>query len=463
VAESRERIRACFHTLGIALPNKKITVNLSPGDLPKEGAHFDLPIALGVMGALRIFETLQLENYITLGELSLDGHLQDCVGILPASLYAQSVGKGIICPYSAGKEASWTGVENIIPAKHLTYLINHLKGDQIIQPPSLVPFEESKIAENSVDMKDVRGQILSKRALEIAAVGSHNVLMTGPPGAGKSMLAKRFPTLLPSLTASEALEISVIHSLAGLLPEKGLVMERPFRDPHHSISSVALVGGGQKVKPGEISLAHRGVLFLDELPEFQRFALEALRQPIETGEILVARANMHLRFPAKFQLIAAMNPCRCGHMGDAAQECSKAPICGSDYQKKLSGPLLDRFDLFIPVEKIEPSELIHQFESGESSASIKQRVEKAIGFQKTRNQTIKNADLNGDELRDFLETSEEMNQLLEKAFNRLRLSARGFYRLLKVSRTIADLDSSDMIKVQHLSEAMQYRPLREIS
>ncbi len=470
VAESRERIRACFHTIGIALPAKRITVNLSPADVPKEGAHFDLPIALGVLGALGIFDPIQLEEYIALGELSLDGKINSCVGILPASLYAVAQQKGIICPISSGTEAAWTGINRIIAAPDLLALVNHVKGDQIIAAPK-VP---DAITQHTflVDMKDVRGQLMARRGLEIAAAGGHNVLMSGPPGAGKSMMAQRFPTILPPLTPEESLEVSIIHSISGLLPENGLVTTRPYRDPHHSISTPALVGGGAKAKPGEISLAHQGVLFLDELPEFPRYTLEALRQPLETGEVLIARANNHATFPAKFQLIAAMNPCRCGYLGEVVRECVKAPLCGKDYQAKLSGPLLDRFDLFIVMQKIAPKDLVMpdggvDEESdavvngralmNESSAIIRSRVLAAIAMQQARGQMCRNADLLSDDLLAHLENSDAMKALLQKAFDRFNLSARGFYRLLKVARTIADLAAHDRVQTDDVLEAMQFR------
>lgn len=455
VGESRERIRACFHTIGISLPAKRITVNLSPADVPKEGAHFDLPIALSILGALKVFDSVQLEEYTALGELSLDGIINPCVGILPASLHALEYNKGIICPQQSGNEAAWTGIQNIIAARRLLDLINHFKGDQIISPPampdSVIPYSFA------VDMKEVRGQTMARRGLEIAAAGGHNVLMSGAPGAGKSMLAQRFQTLLPPLSPEEALEVSIIHSLSGLLPESGLVTARPYRDPHHSISTPALVGGGAKAKPGEISLAHRGVLFLDELPEFPRHTLEALRQPLETGEVLIARASNHARFPAKFQLLAAMNPCRCGYLGEIERECSKAPLCGKDYQSKLSGPLLDRFDLFVQMQKIDPKDLVMVADDGEDSATIRARIINALDFQKERGQKYRNADFRSADLLSQLDEDAALNELLQKAFDKFNLSARGFYRMLKVARTIADLARHEKITIQDLLEAMQFR------
>jgi magnesium chelatase family protein len=354
VGESRERVRAALGALGLALPPKRITVNLAPADLLKEGSHFDLPIALGLLAAMDALPADELAGYSVLGELSLDGAVAPVAGVLPAAIDASAHERGLICPAAQGGEAAWAGELDILAAPNVLALVNHFKGTQVLSAPTA---SAPPPATNYPDLLDIKGQETAKRALEIAAAGGHNLLMMGPPGAGKSMLAQRLPGLLPPLSPAEALEVSMIHSLAGTLPMEGLMRERPFRDPHHSASLVALVGGGQRVKPGEVSLAHRGVLFLDELPEFDRRALEALRQPIESGRAVIARANQHVAFPARFQLVAAMNPCRCGQLDDPALACSRAPRCAADYQGRLSGPLLDRIDLHVDVPAVSASDL----------------------------------------------------------------------------------------------------------
>jgi magnesium chelatase family protein len=354
VGESRDRVRAALSSIGLALPPKHITVNLAPADLPKEGSHYDLPIALGVLAAMGVLPAREIAGYTALGELSLDAQLTAVAGVLPAALAAAEAGRGLICPASGGAEAAWAGQIEIIAAPSLIALVNHMKGAQVLNAPT------AKLADEAVsipDLKDVKGQETAKRALEIAAAGGHNMLMVGPPGAGKSMLAARLPGVLPPLDAREALELSMVQSLAGELRDGAISRRRPFRSPHHSASMAALVGGGIRVKPGEVSLAHLGVLFLDELPEFQRGVLDSLRQPMETGEAVVARANAHVRYPARFQLIAAMNPCRCGYLGDPAQACGRAPKCGTDYQARLSGPLLDRIDIHIDVAAVTARDL----------------------------------------------------------------------------------------------------------
>jgi magnesium chelatase family protein len=349
VGESRERVRAALNAIGLALPYNRITVNLAPADLPKEGSHYDLPIALGLLAAMGVLPASEMAGYTAMGELSLDGRVTAVAGVLPAAVATSAANRSLICPAACGSEAAWAGSLEIVATPSLIALVNHVKGAQVITPP------EPKLATGTVsvpDLKDVKGQETAKRALEIAAAGGHNMLMIGPPGAGKSMLASRLPGLLPPLDAREALEVSMVQSLAGELRDGTISRVRPFRSPHHSASMAALVGGGLKVKPGEVSLAHLGVLFLDELPEFARTVLDSLRQPIESGAAVIARANAHVRYPARFQLVAAMNPCRCGYLTDPAQSCGRAPKCAQEYQSKLSGPLLDRIDIHVEVASV---------------------------------------------------------------------------------------------------------------
>ena len=336
VGESRERVRGALAAIGLALPPKRITVNLAPADLPKEGSHYDLPIALGLLVAMGVLPADEIAGFSALGELALDGSITAVTGVLPAALGAAAEGRGIICPFACGGEAAWAGTTEVLAPPSLLSLVNHFKGTQVLSAP------EARLAEaegSFLDLRDIKGQETAKRALEIAAAGGHNLLMIGPPGAGKSMLAARLPGLLPPLDASEALEVSMIASVAGQLAGGRLTRQRPFRNPHHSASMASLTGGGLRAKPGEVSLAHLGVLFLDELPEFQRAALESLRQPLESGKAVVARANAHVTYPARVQLVAAMNPCRCGHLDDASLACSRAPRCAADYQSRISGQL----------------------------------------------------------------------------------------------------------------------------
>ena len=338
VAESRERVRGAIAGMGLSLPPKRIAVNLSPADLPKEGSHFDLPIALGLLAAMGVVDAEALADYVVVGELGLDGRLAPSPGVLLAAIHANAAGKGLICPAAQGAEAAWGGNADVVAAPDLLALLNHLKGTQALARPRPGAATEAR---HGPDLRQVRGQESAKRALEIAAAGSHNLLMVGPPGAGKSLMASCLPGILPPLSPAEALEVSMVQSVAGTLPGGALTRTRPFRSPHHSASIAALTGGGARARPGEVSLAHRGVLFLDELPEFGRAALDSLRQPLETGEVSVARANAHVTWPARVQLVAAMNPCRCGHLGDAGLACARAPRCAADYQAKVSGPLLD--------------------------------------------------------------------------------------------------------------------------
>ncbi len=354
VAESRERVRAAFAGLGLAMPSKRIIANLAPADLPKEGSHYDLPIALAVMAAMGILPPDALTEWAAMGELSLDGRIVGISGALPAAVAAGAMGLGLICPEASGAEAAWAGDTRILAAPSLIAVVNHFRGTQILSPPKPGPMMDG---ERVPDLRDVKGQENAKRALEIAAAGGHNLLFSGPPGSGKSMMAARLPGLLPPLSPTELLETSMVHSVAGLIAKGALTRTRPFRTPHHSASMAALTGGGLKVKPGEVSLAHNGVLFLDELPEFSSQALDSLRQPLETGEVVVARANAHVRYPARFQLVAAQNPCKCGMGGAGRGACGRAPRCQTDYQMKVSGPFMDRIDLQIDVPPVTAADL----------------------------------------------------------------------------------------------------------
>ncbi len=462
VAESKERVRAALHALGLSLPPKRLTVNLAPADLSKEGSHYDLPIALGLLAAMNVIPKDALSNMLVLGELSLDASIRGVAGVLPAALFAHANDNALICPESCGGEAVWAGAQmQVLAPRDLLQLINHIKGIQVLSQPAakLAP----EVRAPHPDLAEVRGQETAKRALEIAAAGGHNLLMIGPPGSGKSMLARCLPGILPDLSPREALEVSMIHSLAGSLPEGGLLQHRPYRDPHHSASLPALVGGGHKAKPGEISLAHHGVLFLDELPEFARATLESLRQPLENGQALIARANHHVTYPARFQLIAAMNPCRCGHLGDADLECTKAPRCAGDYQAKISGPMLDRIDLVVDVPAVRAQDL-QGVPTGESSAVVRARVAaaravQALRFQGVDKDTIPhvNAQAEGQALEDMAAIDSDARLILAQAMEKSKLSARGYYRILRVARTIADLERSPLIGKPHMAEALSYR------
>jgi magnesium chelatase family protein len=499
VGESRERIRAALRAMGLSLPPDRISVNLSPADLAKEGSHYDLPIALGLLAAMGVIARESLAGYVAMGELALDGTLTRVPGVLPAAVAALAAGRGLICPASCGSEAALSGLgangsederPGIVAAPSLLALINHLRGQQILPAP------KAELAEDRTDYPDlaeIKGQETAKRVLEVAAAGGHNLLMVGPPGSGKSMLAARLPGLLPPLEPEEALEATMVRSLAGDTGDGRLSRRRVFRDPHHSATLQALVGGGARAKPGEVSLAHHGVLFLDELPEFSRATLEALRQPLETGRVTVSRAAAHVTYPARFQLVAAMNPCRCGHLMDAHAGCGRAPRCGLDYQGKLSGPLLDRIDLCIDVPKVAASDLALP-PPAESSADVAARVAAARQLQRERLAALArtgkatgqgmgklteieaeptagllsdlargwskprcNADTDGALLAAIAEPDAEGRALLTRAAERLGLSARAWHRTLKVARTLADLDGSDAVRRLHIAEALSYR------
>jgi magnesium chelatase family protein len=456
VGESRQRVSAALTAMGLALPPKRITINLSPADLPKKGSHYDLPIALALLAAMGIVDSEQLADFVAVGELALDGRMIPSPGVLLAALHASERDLGLICPAAQGSEARWASGVPVVATPNLISLLNHLKGTQVLPPPEP---GRADPPERGPDLRQVKGQEVARRALEIAAAGSHNLLMSGPPGAGKSLLASCLPGILPELTAAEALEASMIASVAGTLEEGRISRARPFRAPHHSASMAALTGGGLKVRPGEVSMAHLGVLFLDELPEFQRAVLDSLRQPLETGEVTVARANAHLTYPARVQLVAAMNPCRCGFLADPALACSRVPKCAADYQGKVSGPLLDRIDLHVEVDPVRAVDLALP-PPKEGSAEVADRVARARLIQTARLEGTRkrtNAELDGDLLETHATPDEAGRKLLMQAAEAMHLSARGYTRILRVARTIADLAGVEQVARLHVAEALSYR------
>ena len=453
VSEAKERVRAALSAIGVGMPAKRITVNLAPADLPKEGSHYDLAVALGLLIEMGACPQDGANGFAVMGELGLNGAIAPVAGALPAAVAANGLGFGLICPAGSGAEAAWAGGEaEILAPETLIQLINHIKGTQILTPP--VPGALIDPAK-SPDLADVRGQETAKRALEIAAAGGHNMMMVGPPGAGKSMLAARLPGLLPPLSANEMLETSMVQSLAGLVGEGRLNRSRPFRAPHHSASMAAMIGGGVRARPGEASLAHHGVLFLDELPEFSSRVLDGLRQPLETGEVLIARANFHVRFPARFQLIAAMNPCKCGYGRMAGRACGRGANCEETYQARLSGPLLDRIDITIHLPAVSPADLAAPNNS-ENSADVAARVKAARDAQLARGNDI-NASLGDANLLKFAEPDEAGRSLLLRACETLGLSARAYMRIIRVARTLADLDGVDAVMRRHIAEAVSFR------
>lgn len=457
VSEARERVRAAFAALSVAMPSRRITVNLSPADLPKEGSHFDLPIALAVLAALEILPAEALADLVSLGELALDGRLSPVSGALPAAMAAAEDGRALMVPQACGPEAAWVGAVTVLAPRNLREAIDHLTDRA---PLGRAEPGEAGTHDTAEDLAEVKGQERARRAIEIAAAGRHHLLMVGPPGATKTMLAKRLPGILPPLTPQEALETSVIHSVAGLLKNGTISRAAPFCQPHHSASQAAIIGGGRQAGPGQVSLAHNGVLFMDELPEFERRVIDALREPIESGEIHVSRANAHIRYPARFLLVAAANPCRCGYLADAAQACGKAPLCGADYMGRISGPMMDRFDMRIEVPQISFEEM-HMPGGGESSTTVAARVAAARDIQTRRfagHPSIRvNADVTGRLIEEIAPLDRDCRDLLARAAERFGLTPRGYHRILRAARTIADLDASPQIRQPHLAEALSFR------
>ncbi len=457
VSEAKERVRSAIASSGFAFPQSRITINLAPADVVKDGSHYDLPIAIGILVSLGLIQQEAIDGKIILGELSLDGNLNRIGGILPTAIYAKKHELGLITPFDCASEALFVDEKSqIIPAKSLSNLISILQGystPEFPQPLEIYHGQESKLC-----FSEVKGQEHAKRALEIAASGGHNVLMKGMPGSGKSMLAKRIVTIMPELSLEEMLEIGTIHSISNSIKDFTLTKQIPYRAPHHSASTASIVGGGKKAKPGEITLAHKGILFLDEFAEYQANVLEALRQPMETREITISRVENHITYPADFILIAAMNPCKCGYLGDSTRECNKAPICSQEYTKKISGPIMERIDIHITVNPNTANIFAENQAKAETSSQVRERVLTSRKVQEDRFGTKKtNSQMTNFEIEQHCKLNEECEKIIRNAMERFSLSIRQYHKILKISRTIADITNSVDIQKSHLMEALGYR------
>ena len=462
VSESKERLRSAFYSLSLSFPLARITINLSPADLTKEGSHFDLPIALAILGAMGVINKEELIKYIAIGEIALDGEIKDVNGCLAGSIYALQNNYGFIFPQNQCNEMYF--VKNkikLLPSGNLIDIINHFNGNSIIEESKFNFDGVVQEPQKFVNIGDIKGHKVAKEALQVVAAGRHNLLMIGHPGSGKSMLANALGGLLPQLSTQEALEVSLIYSIAGELNNKSLITQRPFRSPHHSASAPSLVGGGQKAKAGEITLAHKGVLFLDELPEFSQNILDTLRQPIETGIINISRVNFHYTYPADFQLVGAMNPCKCGYFGDSQRECSKVPLCANNYINKVSGPIMDRIDVILDVPSVDVSQLNEQSDKN-LLQKMQSNIAKAREIQQHRYEKyniLTNSQASSEILEETANLDLKAKELLQNSVEKFRLSSRAYFRLIKVARTIADLDSSSNINKNHISQAIFYRKI----